>query len=167
MIFMPASNEMWFGLSDSFWGALFGAGVSGLFAILVFALGKHQENKNRRKYLNSVKWLLNHVHENINNKIDAYIENYSAYKDMPDKVRFSIPKIIENESYLKYIEYNNLLIEPQLLKNSIKYVGAFKSLSEVIKNSNYKDYGYHMGDIEKIKMNYDEMKESIKLINKE
>lgn len=166
MIFMPASNASWLGLSDSFWGALIGAGITGIFAICVFALGKYQEEKNKRKYLSSVKWLLNHVHENTENNIEEYIKGYKLSGVMPDTVHESLPKIIEQENYLKHLDYKNLIMEPLILKNTIRYIGAFEYIVNQLREHNSDNYGYIFLDIDKVKNRFKEMKESIQEINK-
>lgn len=166
MIILQQSSNMWFGLSDSFWGALLGAGISGVFAVGVFILGKFQEKKNKRKYLDSVKWLLNHVHENTEDKIDEYIKGYKVSSGMTDVVHDSLPKITEQENYLKHLDYKNLITEPKLLKNTLKYIGAFGYITDQLRLHNSDNYGYIFLDIDKFKTKFKEMNESIQEINK-
>lgn len=166
MIFMPDSSASWLGLSDSFWGALIGAGITGIFAICVFALGKYQEEKNKRKYLDSVKWLLNHVHTNTEDSIEEYIKGYRVSTEMSEAVHNSITKIIEHENYLKHMDYQNLIIEPIILKNTVRYIGAFEYIVNQLKDHNNNNYGYVFLDIDKVRTSFSEMRVSIQEINK-
>lgn len=165
MIFIPASNATWFGLSDSFWGALIGAAISGIFAISVFVLSKRHEIEKEKDFIKSTKILMNFVHENIKFKIERYIEEFESGNNMSKEVDESLSVIEQHSIYLSHIDYKGLFLDPNVLKNTVRYVEALNNIIGYFQIHNKANYGYVMLNKNEFKKNYIEMNKSINELN--
>lgn len=162
---MPASNASWLGLSDSFWGALIGAAISGIFALSVFALSKRHEIKKEKDLIKSTKMLVNFVHENIEGKIGRYVEEFEAGDDMSKEVDDSLSSIEQHNIYLSHIDYKGLFIDPNVLKNTVRYIKSLNKIIGYLQIHNKDNYGYILLDKDEFKKNFLEMNESIYELN--
>lgn len=168
--YVNKESDMWLGLSDSFWGALLGAGISGLFAVGVLIIGKILENNNKKQLFNNVKWLVKFVHLNIEEKLQKYISDAEAGKEMSEEVHKSINDILNYSLYLEQIDFNEIIGDTNVLTNVIQYKSALNNINKIIKHD---DYGFlfvkHLSNdktnetrLDMVKKMYKQMNESIK-----
>jgi len=132
-------NSFWFGLSDEFWGALFGSIISGLVAIGIYLLSKRQDKKNEDELLNNSKVILFFVHNNVAEKLEQYLDDAASNKDMTTEIHRHIEEIVTYKEYLNQIDLSLVYKDSKVLENTIKYISNFNQIVEIIR---HKDYGF-------------------------
>lgn len=132
MIFMQSSNTMWFGLSDSFWGALLGALITGLIAIAVFWWGSSNEVNKRKKLVKNYSKIILELDKIASDDFKMFISAGKNEIDLADKYNAKLVELNVQGKILNKIDVNSLIKESDKALYILKYITAYEESVELL-----------------------------------
>jgi len=129
-----------FGLTDSFWGALLGAVITGGIAFLVFSLDKFNENNKRQKLIQNYGVLIRRVHEETREDFKVFLSAGKNDSVLPENYKEIIARLITRGKIFDLIEVNGLIKETEQAFHIIDYMITYKEAVQIIAD-NHKKYG--------------------------
>lgn len=138
-----------FGFSDSFWGSLFGALLTGIFAILVWVFQIISETNKGKKIKNNIEKVIEISYNDLD-EFSRCLEKISKYKSKDDeKDRLSyelfskLDAVLKNNKILSLftldILFYKLSHDDEILKKT-HYISAYREVAELL--NHYKDQTY-------------------------
>ncbi|RLJ89914.1 hypothetical protein [Planococcus citreus] len=141
MIFVQHESASWLGLSDSFWGSLSGALITGIIAIVVFVIGSIIENKRRRKVIKNYVETIKEIHSNTICDLRVFLEASKPKVDLPKDYQDKIVYLVINGKMLNYFDMTEMMRESKVAIHVMEYVQTYQETVQLIESSHSTRYG--------------------------
>lgn len=141
MIVIPEQTVTWFGLSDSFWGSLSGAVITGIIAILVFIIGSRIERKRKENLIKNYQETVKEVHSNTIEDFKMFLEASKPKKELPEDYQDKILYLLTNGRILNHLDVNEMLKESKKAIHVMEYALIFQEAAQLISSKHHGRYG--------------------------
>lgn len=124
----------------SFTGALLGAIITGLIAILVFQLGKLYEDNNREKLINNYIGLIKKVHEKTQGDFQIFVDAKKNNTNLPADYKAKVVQLINRGKILNEIDVNGLIEVSDNALYILEFIISYREATKLIATT-HANYG--------------------------
>lgn len=133
-------------LDPSFLGALIGAVITGMIAIVVFILSNWNENKKRKSAITNYYKLIKDVHNKTCPIFVLFLDVGNEKVHLPEDYRTKLVELSSQQGILNLINIDELIKESNEAYDILNYIVKFRASFTIIDSS----FGTMYGDRRKI-----------------
>lgn len=140
MIVIPEQTVKWFGLSDSFWGSLSGAVITGVIAILVFIGGSLIERGKRKKLKKNYQETIKEIHANTINDLYDFLNATKPKVELKDNFQDRILHLVNYGKIINLLDINEMLKESKKAVHILEYAVTYQEVVQLIATKHHGAY---------------------------
>lgn len=155
-------------LDPSFLGALIGAIITGIIAIVVFAISNNKEISKRKRMIATYYNIIKEVHKSAFPTFQMFLDVVNRELELPEDYQLKLVELDTQQRILDLINIEEMIKESNEAYNVLNYIVIFRAIftiidspfgtlgrnwneiDKIISNSNFNELGSNITQLEKI-----------------